>query len=545
MGQPEDKPGREWTPPNAEFPPPKAGEPPLHRAARVGDHDAIRAIVKDGAKLDGVFDLALDPGACKDPATALMAAAGSGDGASVETVKLLLELGADPKQVVEGRSAAMFALSGLGWNYRPGGDAARLKMLLDAGSPLIFEGREGKRLVADCAGLGDPERLKLVLAHGGSPNAVWDAEEAKREAKAEAVLERERMRRYYEQQAKENPDLAGLNVDLVRTSDELTDQMAEESAAGPYSFAIPLHTAAEGGSAECIRVLVKAGANVNATDNSQTTALFSARNREAVEALVEAGVAKDARSRYGKDALDEALDGDFAEEPWRVEVADALLDAGFPLIVDGDRKGSRLYDAAFRENAAAVEYLLAKGHRADPGDRQDSALHAVAWHWDHGDERDEAQRRIVRALVKAGLSVNARNEVGRTPIFDAVAGDGVNLNLTKELVSLGAEVNAQDDDGLTPLAYLYDTAFEYGKVVPILLELGANPLIKDKKGRTALDRAEAMARGEEPEWREELKGDSPPDHPMQGVGWKKAAVEGDEEWTTLQLMRRAAEKFRQ
>src|SRR5262245_30197083 len=98
-----------WVPPNAEFPPPKPGEPALHCAARTGNHDEIRRLVAAGAHLNHVFDIALDPGARGNPVTALMVAAGSGDGATEETVCLLLELGADARFVTQyDASAATF-----------------------------------------------------------------------------------------------------------------------------------------------------------------------------------------------------------------------------------------------------------------------------------------------------------------------------------------------------------------------------------------------------------------------------------------------------
>lgn len=83
----------DWVPPNSEYPPPKPDEPPIIRAARLGDHDAIRSLVRGGVRLDVSFNIRLDPGARECPATPLMVAAGSGDGATVETVDLLLELG--------------------------------------------------------------------------------------------------------------------------------------------------------------------------------------------------------------------------------------------------------------------------------------------------------------------------------------------------------------------------------------------------------------------------------------------------------------------
>lgn len=107
-----------WGPPNKQYLPPKRGEPALHLAARVGDQTEIRALVEQGADLDALFELQLDPGARREPATPLAMAAGSGDGASADTVTLLLELGASI-EVSDGVSPLPYSCGGLGWNYPP------------------------------------------------------------------------------------------------------------------------------------------------------------------------------------------------------------------------------------------------------------------------------------------------------------------------------------------------------------------------------------------------------------------------------------------
>jgi hypothetical protein len=81
---------------NPQYLPPKQDEPALHCAARLGDHERIRQLVNNGHDINLPFDIRLDPGGRSALATPLMVAAGSGYGASVETMRLLLELGADP-----------------------------------------------------------------------------------------------------------------------------------------------------------------------------------------------------------------------------------------------------------------------------------------------------------------------------------------------------------------------------------------------------------------------------------------------------------------
>lgn len=53
------------------------------------------------------------------------------------------------------------------------------------------------------------------------------------------------------------------------------------------------------------------------------------------------------------------------------------------------------------------------------------------------------------------------------------------------LVKHGANINAQDAEGKTPLHYAYNSS----RLIMVLLELGANPHIKDRMRQTVLDEA--------------------------------------------------------
>lgn len=492
MGQPEDKPGREWTPPNAEFPPPKAGEPELHRAARVGDHEAIRKLAAARAEFATLFDLALDPGAYKDPATPLMVAAGSGDGATIETVKLLLELGADPKQVVEGRSAAMFALSGLGWNYRPGGDAARLKVLLEAGSPLIFEGREGKRLVADCAGLGDPERLKLVLAHGGSPNAVWDAETARKELtrfndwfnknyRSEEPSIVEQLRASF-------PDAP---AEFFKDMDEDSARRDAEYASAPSEFEIPLFCAARAGSAECIHVLLSAGADPVVRDNSKRTAVYYATSEPALRALMTAGLPIEDSDTYGWSPLVSAVsDGDLN----RVR---ALVSAGANVNASHDH-GYTVFMSAVGSGRRpdVLRFLVESG--ADPHAVSEygyNAFHAAIDVNSADANAPESVRDTFGYLMQLGVNIELKSEGGRTPLAFAIdRGTGLEV---QALCELGADPNAParfdccgpsgcKAEDHPPLFAAIKQGVEADIKTEALLRAGADALAVDTDGHTAL-----------------------------------------------------------
>lgn len=54
----------------------------------------------------------------------------------------------------------------------------------------------------------------------------------------------------------------------------------------------------------------------------------------------------------------------------------------------------------------------------------------------------------------------------------------------KELISSGIHINAQDSEGMTPL--MWATQAQQPEMVTLLMELGADPKIKDNKGYDAL-----------------------------------------------------------
>lgn len=522
----------EWTAPNTEYPPPKPGEPELFRAARVGDHAAIRHAIEAGADLNAVFDIALDPGVRASPATPLMVAAGSGDGATVDTVQLLISLGAAPSITSEAGSAAGFACRGLGWNYRPGGDVERLRVLLDSGNPLVRMGRQAARLVADTASTGDAERLDVLLAHGMPCNPFFDPEEARRDA--EQLTEDVRHSRLREESGE-------LPEEFQEAIQEEYEQLEQRLATAPFSFEIPLFAASKCGSAECVKLLLAAGADVTQADNTGHTALFLAGSPDVVYALAAAGIDLNHTSEFDRDALQEKLDGmhDDPVENGRIEaVCRAMLKVGVPLVFQ-DQSRSRLWHAAFAENRYAVHFLLDEEHSVMPGSNGETALHAICWNWDHGDDRDEVTRAIVRSLLQAGIEPLALGPGGQMPLHEAMSGDGVNLVAAEELIAAGADVNAVNDDGDTPLMHHYQTLFDYEKVVPFLLERGANPLIRNKHGDTAIDLARQMIRGDNPQWRiDRCKAEGGP--PCE---WKERAKVGDAEHRMLALLEKAASQF--
>lgn len=485
----------QWIPPNSKYPPPKAGEPALHRAARVGDHAEIRRLVAAGADNNAEFDIGLDPDAREAMVTPLMVAAGSGDGATVETVRLLMELGADAKHETDFGSAAVLASTGLGWNYRPGGDAERLEAVLDAGSPLPRDPEDANRYLCDSAALGDARRLEVLLRHGLDARGYWDAGRA-----------RERHLRGVEQMrmcAAKMPDLfASVPGSIWANLEESRKQMEQDSlkqaCSGPSGWEIPLFRAAESGNIECVKALVEAGADVRVRDNSARTAMYEANSREMVALLHEAGVPLEDADKYGWSPLVAAVI--YGREA--IRRIRALIDVGAD--VNATREGGYsvfMSAVGAGRSLEVIQMLIEAG--ANPHAETEHGSNAFHAAIDvNGEANDERSVRETFTYLKAiGVDIEKRTQSGITPLGSAVLHRrGIETHV---LCDLGANPNSTcpehrcGDDGCAAveLPLLFHVARGSGLAVDekaeALLKAGADVLATDRDGHTPLVHAVA------------------------------------------------------
>lgn len=479
-----------FDPPNKEFPPPKPGEPPLHRAAREGDHAAIRSLVRAGADVNAVFDIGLDRSAHTRPATPLMVGAGSGDGATEATVALLLELGADPAIVLDGESAATFALEGLGWNYKPGGDAARVGLVLGAGSPLPKDPERSNRLLCDTAATGDAERLRVLLDQGLNPKGHWDP-----------IAARESHRRTMERMAQDRdgqPDIfasmpAEVRASIAASMKQMDAEMLERECSAPSNLEIPLFRAAESGRAECVRLLLAAGADAKTRDCSKRTAMYYAGSVEVVRALRQAGLPLEDADGHGWPPLVSTL-GDGEEALPRVR---ALIEAGANVNATFDH-GYTVFMSAVGSGRypALLRLLVASG--ADPHAVTEFGYNAFHAAIDVNFEAnaEDSVRDTLGYLKELGVDIEHRNKNNQTPLARAIQeGTGVEVRV---LCELGADPNAvcpkHECGGETctrvDLPLLFHAADGIGVHKDVkteaLLRAGADPMAKDADGFTPL-----------------------------------------------------------
>jgi ankyrin repeat protein len=421
------------TQPNSPF------ESSLHCAAREGNLAELERLIALGADVNSRMDWGKNYSPFLNQLTPLMVAAASGDRATVETLRWLVEHGADVYAKSAGGTTAAWYAAGSGGELEVNKRvfdshyADRLEYLLDVGLNPQECSDNGRSLLIEACKAGDPIRVSLLLQRG--------AKVAQLSSSAEKLM----------------------------------------------YFQIPLFCAAQSGSAECVRLILAAGADPNMRDDLNCTAIMYAQSSDAALELINAGTDIYAIDEYGYDALQTILQ---RVDRDRFEVARVLLQSGADIERRNEYDWTRLYLAFFDWAEDTVEFLLNCG--ANPHAQQGEGktlLHAVCWASDCDNSQQTNQKivRLIDLLVSTGIDVNARDAKGNTPMHEAAGGDGGNLTAMCALLKHGANPDLAAEDGMTPLLL----AASNGEIecLRAALAAGAKPTRTDKKGMTAVDHA--------------------------------------------------------
>ena len=239
-----------------------------------------------------------------------------------------------------------------------------------------------------------------------------------------------------------------------RTATEL-DLLAELAVGGGVMGrnefgGTPLHLAASFGNPKHIKILLEAGADINAVSLSgKTPLILAAESTKNVNILLEAGANIHAQDNLGDTALFYAS---YADDPNNVM---NLLAAGANVNQRNNSKWTPLH------------YAARIGHPS-----------------------------VVEALLNAGATIDSQSKYGTTPLFNWADGFNHPQTLTL-LIDAGARVNAEDILGNTVLHLalrLYPhwrEDSEQQEAILILLSYGANVLTPNDDGKTQWDYAQS------------------------------------------------------
>lgn len=258
-----------------------------------------------------------------------------------------------------------------------------------------------------------------------------------------------------------------------------------------------------------VKMLLHAGADINARDNDDWTPLMYAvrsGNVDATMMLLDLDAKLDLSTTDGKTALIIAT-----ERRVKREITSVLIRAGADVHVQ-DRGGwNALMYAAKNSDLQIVQELLEYGANVDRANKEEQTplLLAVI---------NRAHLDVVKALLYRGAYVNSSDKDGWTPLMyaakmrsldvaDALISAGANLNMTNDkgytvlhlelmgaanldmlklLIHAGADVNRLTPDGLTPLMY----AVKYSnnaEITILLLHAGVEVNARENSnGMTAL-----------------------------------------------------------
>jgi ankyrin repeat protein len=374
------------------------------------------------------------------------------------------------------------------------GRADLLEALLKAGADVESPNADGQTALMVVARTSRVDAARLLLKYGAKVNVVekWRGQTALMWAVAQKqpAMVAELVK-------------AGADVNARSTVNNWERQVTAEPRAiyRPAGGLTPLLYAAREGCAECARLLVEAGADLNLADPENISPLLMAvinGQWDTAQYLIKKGANPNKWDFWGRAPLYAAIDLNTIprggrpdwpslDEATPLQVAQLLLDAG------ANPNAQLKLAPPFRNigNDRGLDGMLTTG--ATPLLRAAKALDAPA----------------IALLLARGADITLANSRGVTPMMAAaglgsVDADTRGFYLSEDtqqrsiesltlLIKAGGDINAKDPRGLTPL---HEAArWGWNEVVQFLVANGADLNARDNRGNTPVDSALGKAGG--------------------------------------------------
>jgi ankyrin repeat protein len=368
------------------------------------------------------------------------------------------------------------------------GSTPMIEKLLEAGADANAATTEGETALMTVARTGNVEAAGVLLAHGADVNSkeqwrqqtplMWAVAESHADMAQELIAH-------------------GADVNARQVTWNWERQVTKEPREKwmPLGGLTPLLFAARQGCVDCARVLVKAGADINATNpNGFSPILLAIINShyDFAASLLDQGADVNIADEVGRTPLYAAVDMHTLPDsnlPWPSELNNKLssLDLIQTLLAHGANVNAQL------KKQQPYRSKVDRGADTMLGTGTTPLLRAAK----AGDTE------VVKLLLAKGADPKLTTKFGMTPIM-AAAGLGTKEEDTTgrkkteaeaiasiELcLAAGADVNAVDNQGDTALHGAAQKGDD--QVVQFLADHGAKLDVKDKKGRTPLDAANGL-----------------------------------------------------
>jgi ankyrin repeat protein len=477
------------------------GLAPLHTAIAYGDKQMVQQLLLRGAALH------INSSAYGTPLqaavnTALQSPAPPG---ALGVIRLLLAAGADPNAGGYGSTAGASLLHAA----VEGCDVELVQLLVDAGA--LVEPSNSQRTplqVAVCSNAA--EVVQVLLAAGANPNVCSAVTDDDADIKQVSLLEEALNNKYHTIAAAllaHGADANGSHSSGCRTLlgaavgsrdmaavELLLAAGANPNTGGPVAGSMPLMLAVQQGSSDIAERLLAAGAHPNIVCNLERCTPLQAAISKARIGLALKLLAAGADPNLGHEffmgtALQLALTGQHG-------LVEALLAAGaHPDAVNLYQRDAPLQLAVCRGYWQDAAALLARGADASVVSSRngDTLLHTAV--------RGRSSR-MLELLVASAADINATNHDGATPLVTAATHMRYcDKDMMQQLLKWpNIDCNIKDGSGCVALHYAVlsssggTSSNSSDSTMGQLLNRGADPAIRDRKGRTPLHLAAVNGR---------------------------------------------------
>lgn len=241
------------------------------------------------------------------------------------------------------------------------------------------------------------------------------------------------------------------------------------------SGSTPLHWACGSNDPTTVKLLLEAGADMEAKDNDGESPLHWACRADCPETaiiLLEAGADINAKNNDGYTPLHKAS---FTN---KTAITKMLLEAGADIEATDNKGYAPLLSACLFRRTKIIKMLLEAGADIQVKDNWgDSPLHLACY---------LGSPATAKMLLEAGASIDAKNSIGETPLHKARLTN--KTEMTKILLEAGADIHAVDKRGETPL----HGSCRRGETgtTKLLLEAGADIHAQNREGKTPVELAQ-------------------------------------------------------